>query len=89
VPSAPTPSLCRGFSAPVRVAFDYTPAQLALLLRHETEGFDRWNAAQQLAAIAFDEVLASDASPSKPGWVCWRNCSPRAGKPIPLCWPTC
>ena len=60
VPSAPTPSLCRGFSAPVRVAFDYTPAQLALLLRHETEGFDRWNAAQQLAAIAFDEVLAGD-----------------------------
>ncbi|MGH8126196.1 MAG: aminopeptidase N, partial [Rhodanobacteraceae bacterium] len=58
VPSMPTPSLCRGFSAPVRVAFDYTPAQLALLLRHETEGFDRWNAAQQLAAHAYDEAFA-------------------------------
>ncbi|HEX5352535.1 MAG TPA: aminopeptidase N [Rhodanobacteraceae bacterium] len=56
VRSAPTPSLCRGFSAPVRVSFDYTPAQLALLLRHETEGFDRWNAAQQLAGRAFDEA---------------------------------
>jgi aminopeptidase N len=58
VASAPTPSLCRGFSAPVHVAFDYTPAQLALLLQHETEGFDRWNAAQSLAARAFDEQLA-------------------------------
>ena len=55
VPGVPTPSLLRGFSAPVHVAFDYTPAQLALLLRHETEGFDRWDAAQRLAALAFDE----------------------------------
>ncbi|HKU80022.1 MAG TPA: aminopeptidase N C-terminal domain-containing protein, partial [Rhodanobacteraceae bacterium] len=38
--------------------FDYAPAQLALLLQHETEGFDRWNAAQQLAARAFDESFA-------------------------------
>jgi aminopeptidase N len=60
VPSAPTPSLCRGFSAPVQLVFDYTPAQLALLLRHETEGFDRWNAAQQLSARAFDETFAGD-----------------------------
>ena len=59
VPLPPTPSLCRGFSAPVRVHFDYTPVQLALLLQHESEGFDRWNAAQQLAACAFDEQLAS------------------------------
>jgi aminopeptidase N len=58
VASAPTPSLCRGFSAPVHVAFDYAPAQLALLLQHETQGFDRWNAAQELAARAFDESLA-------------------------------
>ncbi|MDE2053995.1 MAG: aminopeptidase N [Xanthomonadaceae bacterium] len=60
VSAKPTPSLCRGFSAPVRVVFDYTPAQLALLLRHETEGFDRWNAAQQLAAHAFDEAFAQE-----------------------------
>jgi aminopeptidase N len=58
VPSAPTPSLCRGFSAPVRVEFDYTPKQLALLVLHEAEGFDRWNAAQELAGRAYDETLA-------------------------------
>src|SRR6185437_14688817 len=38
--------------------FDYAPAQLARLLKHETSGFDRWNAAQQLAACAFDEAFA-------------------------------
>lgn len=58
VPVSPTPSLCRGFSAPVRIAFDYTSAQLSLLLQHETSGFDRWNASQQLAACAFDETIA-------------------------------
>jgi aminopeptidase N len=58
VASEPTPSLCRGFSAPVRVVFNYSAGQLALLLGHETEGFDRWNAAQELAGRAFDETLA-------------------------------
>ncbi|HEU5481152.1 MAG TPA: aminopeptidase N, partial [Candidatus Tumulicola sp.] len=59
VASAPTPSLCRGFSAPVCVDFEYTPAQLASLVLHEAEGFDRWNAAQELAGRAFDELLAN------------------------------
>ncbi len=69
LPCAPTPSLCRGFSAPVQVMFDYAPAQLALLLQHETEGFDRWNAAQQLAAHAFDEFLAGDRAQATDEWL--------------------
>jgi aminopeptidase N len=60
VPAKPTPSLCRGLSAPVQVYFDYAPSQLARLLQHETGGFDRWNAAQQLAACAFDEARARE-----------------------------
>jgi aminopeptidase N len=58
IDTAPTPSLLRGLSAPVRVEFDYTSPQLALLLQHESNGYDRWNAAQQLAARAYDEILA-------------------------------
>ena len=70
VPSKPTPSLLRGFSAPVRVHFDYTPAQLALLLQHETEGFDRWNAAQELAARGFDEHLGGESGqPAVKAWL--------------------
>jgi aminopeptidase N len=70
VASEPTPSLCRGFSAPVRVAFDYSAEQLALLLGHETEGFDRWNAAQELAGRAFDEILAGQREhPAVDAWL--------------------
>jgi aminopeptidase N len=70
VASEPTPSLCRGFSAPVRVVFDYSAEQLALLLGHETEGFDRWNAAQELAGRAFDEILAGQREhPAVDAWL--------------------
>ncbi|HJP99577.1 MAG TPA: aminopeptidase N [Rhodanobacteraceae bacterium] len=69
VPSPPTPSLCRGFSAPVCVHFDYAPAQLALLVLHEAEGFDRWNAAQELAGRAFEEALAGQ--PERPASDAW------------------
>lgn len=51
---APVPSLLRGFSAPVILECDYAPADLALLLAHDPDGFNRWEAGQQLAARAFD-----------------------------------
>jgi aminopeptidase N len=45
----PVPSLLRGFSAPVILDFDYTDAQLLALLAHDTDPFNRWEAAQRLA----------------------------------------
>jgi aminopeptidase N len=48
VASEPTPSLLRGFSAPVKLHFDYNDAQLALMLGHDTDAFNRWEAAQRL-----------------------------------------
>ncbi|TAL74924.1 MAG: aminopeptidase N [Rhodanobacter sp.] len=53
VPARPVPSLLRGFSAPVVLESDATAADIALLLRHDSEGFNRWEASQQLAAHAF------------------------------------
>ncbi len=44
----PLPSLLRGFSAPVKVQFDYSDEQLAFLLRHDSNDFNRWDAAQTL-----------------------------------------
>ncbi|MBV0932270.1 aminopeptidase N [Marinobacterium weihaiense] len=44
----PVPSLLRGFSAPVKLDYDYTDAQLLMLLRHDTDGFNRWDAGQRL-----------------------------------------
>ncbi|MCP5135594.1 MAG: aminopeptidase N [Gammaproteobacteria bacterium] len=45
----PTPSLLRGFSAPVRLEFDYSDAQLRHLLAHDSDEFNRWEAGQVLA----------------------------------------
>jgi aminopeptidase N len=48
VQARPVPSLLRGFSAPVKLRFDYTDEELMLLLRHDSDGFSRWDAARSL-----------------------------------------
>jgi len=53
--AAPVPSLLRGFSAPVILECDYAPDELAVLLRHDPDGFNRWEAGQQLAGLAYDD----------------------------------
>ncbi len=45
----PTPSLLRGFSAPVKLEYDYSDAELGLLVSHDSDSFCRWEAAQILA----------------------------------------
>jgi aminopeptidase N len=47
VPVAPVPSLLRGFSAPVKLDFDYSAADLALLAAHDSDPVNRWDAAQR------------------------------------------
>ena len=44
----PVISLLRDFSAPVQLNFDYDNADLAFLMQYETNGFNRWQAAQLL-----------------------------------------
>ncbi len=45
-------SLGRGFSSPIYIEFDYTPEQLGLLARADTDPFNRWDAIQNLATQA-------------------------------------
>ena len=45
----PVPSLLRGFSAPVKLHYDYSDAELTFLLAHDSDDFCRWDAAQTLA----------------------------------------
>ncbi|MDK4609844.1 aminopeptidase N [Kingella kingae] len=57
-----TPSLLRGFSAPVHLNFDYTDEQLALLLANDDDPFARWEAGQTLyrrAILANEHALAN------------------------------
>lgn len=48
VTTAPIVSLLRDFSAPVLLDFAYSDAELAFLLKHENNGFNQWQAAQEL-----------------------------------------
>ncbi len=45
---APVPSLNRGFSAPIKIEYDYAPAELALLAARDSDPFNRWEAAQRI-----------------------------------------
>ncbi|QAZ38551.1 aminopeptidase N [Methylibium sp. Pch-M] len=49
VESEPVPSLLRGFSSPVVLDAALTDAQLLVLLAHDGDAFNRWEAGQQLA----------------------------------------
>ncbi len=68
VGAAPVPSLLRGFSAPVILEYDYTPDELALLLAHDVDGFNRWEASQQLAARAYEELRDGTAGAALHAW---------------------
>jgi len=61
----PVPALLRGFSAPVRLNYDYSGADLCALMSREEDGFLRWDAAQQFALRVLDtaqQQLAAGAS---------------------------
>lgn len=49
IPERPVPSLLRGFSAPVRLNYPYTTAELVFLMKHDSDAFNRWDAGQRLA----------------------------------------
>ncbi len=54
----PIPSLLRGFSAPVILNADYSDDELAFLMGHESDPFNRWEAGQQLALRVMRRLLA-------------------------------
>lgn len=57
VPKGAVPSLLRGFSAPVRFHSDLTDDERLLLLAHDSDGFCRWQAAQDsMLAILLDTI---------------------------------
>ena len=68
VDAEPVPSLLRGFSAPIILADGLSDAELLTLLQHDTDPFNRWEAAQRvtlnrlLAAVQGDGTLTLDAA---------------------------
>ena len=57
VAEQPLPSLLRGFSAPVKLSFPYDRDQLMFLMQHDIDGFNRWDAGQQLAVQVLQELI--------------------------------
>ncbi|MGB4063849.1 MAG: aminopeptidase N [Azonexus sp.] len=68
IAAEPVPSLLRDFSAPVVLDFDYTPEQLTLLLAHESDPFNAWEAGQRLASTLILDATAAIAAGQAPVW---------------------
>ncbi|QRY78674.1 aminopeptidase N [Pseudomonas sp. PDNC002] len=53
----PLPSLLRGLSAPVKLSFPYDRDQLMFLMQFDEDGFNRWEAGQQLSVQVLQELI--------------------------------
>jgi aminopeptidase N len=56
VDAEPVPSLLRGFSAPVTLTDGLSDTDLLILLKHDTDPFNRWEAGQR---VALNRLLAA------------------------------
>lgn len=66
VEEEPVPSLLRGFSAPVKMTVEgQTDEQLAFLLGHDTDSFNRWEAGQRLLGKLVTRLYHHAVQPSK------------------------
>jgi aminopeptidase N len=64
VAEAPVASLLRGFSAPVVLDDGLDDAGLLVLLRHDSDPFNRWEAGQRLGLRRILAALPGDAEPA-------------------------
>lgn len=62
----PVPSLFRGFSAPVKWGFPYDRDDLMFQITADSDGFNRWEACNQLASGILKEMVASRVRGDKP-----------------------
>ena len=73
IPSKPTASLLREFSAPVNLTISHNERQLEFLMTHDTDGFNRWQASQDYAMrllVGAVKTLRKGERPSKPSAYC-------------------
>ncbi|MDO8207367.1 MAG: aminopeptidase N [Gallionella sp.] len=68
ITSEPVPSLLRDFSAPVVLDFAYSDADLAHLLAHDSDPFNRWEAGQRLASRLIVSATAAISAGGTPNW---------------------
>ena len=66
VPSGPVPSIARGFSAPVKVEIERDDDERSFLIAHETDSFNRWDAAQEYATGLMLEMVQDRLAGAEP-----------------------
>lgn len=64
IASQPIPDLLQEFSAPVQLQYSYSNDELALLLKHSNDSFNRWNAGNRLAINVLLENLSGSGQES-------------------------
>ncbi|WP_022703878.1 aminopeptidase N [Pseudorhodobacter ferrugineus] len=64
----PTPSILRGFSAPVILTRETTPTERAFLLAHDTDPFNKWEAGRALAKDVLIHKI-TDGAATAPDWL--------------------
>lgn len=57
IPEKPVPSLLRGFSAPVKLDYPYSRTDLMFMMISDDDGFNRWDACQQLAVLVIKDLV--------------------------------
>ncbi len=67
LPAAPVASLLRDFSAPVQLDFAQTDSELAHLMAHDSDPFNRWEAGQRLATRVL--LAGIDAGGEGTDWI--------------------
>lgn len=60
VPAYPIPSLLGYFSAPIKLHYPATLSELSVLVRHDKEGWNRWDAAQQLGISVVRSLMRQE-----------------------------
>ncbi len=65
VPANAVMSVLRNYSAPVKLNVSLNNEQLAFLMAHDTDEFNRWNSAQQLSSSLMLQLI-DDVKQSKP-----------------------
>lgn len=68
ISAKPVPSLLRGFSAPVKLNYDWGDHELTFLMAHDSDAFCRWEAGQIIAKRLFIQWL-NDENEKKAGCV--------------------
>ena len=62
VAEAPVPSLLRDFSAPVKLDYPYSREDLVHLMARDSDGFNRWEACNQLALAVLQDLINARSS---------------------------